>query len=108
MTASSNLNAQNLREVKLKTNNENVTLEQALKHIEQNTTFKFTFNRETIPLDKRVHFVEGETSLYALLYNLAKYYGLTFHRISRQIVVRKADETEKYNVTDEESNTIEG
>lgn len=85
-----------------------VTLGQTMKYIEENTIFTLSYNKETIPLDKRIQFTQGETSLYNLLYNLAKYYGLAFHRISRQIVVRKADETEKYNVTDEENNTIEG
>lgn len=104
----SHLIAQNLREVKIIMKSESITLESALKYIEQNTKFTFTYNKETLPLDKKVQPTGGETSLYEVLYNLAKYFELTFHRISNQIVIKKADGNEKKLVTDEENNTIEG
>lgn len=102
------LNAQNLHDIKLKTNSANITLEQALKYIEQNTKFNFTYNKELLPLEKIIQFKDSEESLYQVLYNVAKVCGLTFNRISNQIVVKKSNGKEQNLVIDSEDNSVVG
>lgn len=99
------LHAQSLQEVKLKMNLGNVTVDQTLRYIEQNTKFTFTYNRETLPLDKKIQLEVGEETLYQVLYNLAKSAGLYFHRIDNQIVIRKFGDDQNNLVNDEGNGT---
>lgn len=100
--------AQNLRDVNIKTDNSIVSLEQAIKFIELNTKFSFTYNKETLPLEAKVQLTLGEPPLYDLLYSFAESAGVTFHRISNQIVVKKIEGEEKFFVIDGENNVIQG
>ncbi len=95
------INAQNLDEIKIRTENSSLTIEQFFNYIEQNTPFKFSYNSESILLKKKIQLSNREESLYKILLWLGKLNEMTFQRIGNQIVVKKANKNETNFVADE-------
>jgi len=88
--ASQPLEDKSLKDVKIKITGVNVSFEQALQQIEEQTDFKFFYIKEDVPLNKKVKLDQEEESLYQILKGFAKEYSLAFNRINSQIVVKKA------------------
>lgn len=90
-----------LQDVKIKMSRENISLEQAFQLIEQQTDFKFFYVKEEVPLGEKIKINQQEKSLYQVLQDFAKVFGVAFSRINNQIVVKKADpvQFETYNVS---------
>ena len=90
-----------LQDVRIKMSGENVSLEQAFQLIEQQTNFKFFYIREEMPLGEKIKINQQEESLYHILQNFAKEFGLAFSRINNQIVVKKSEhvQPETYTVS---------
>jgi len=90
-----------LQDVIIKLNGENVSLEQAFRIIEQQTIFRFFYINEDVPLNEKVKLFHGEESLYQLLQNFAKLFGLAFSRINNQIVIKNTSnlQPEQYMVS---------
>jgi hypothetical protein len=90
-----------LEEVKIKLSRGDVSLEQAFRIIEQQSDFKFFYIKEDVPLNKSIKTQDQEETLYQLLQNFAKVFGLAFSRINNQIVVKKDDSIQSkiYNVS---------
>jgi TonB-dependent starch-binding outer membrane protein SusC len=100
ITSISGIKAQSIRDVKIKIDAANITLEQTLRLLEQKTDFNFSYNKDSLPLDKKVQLIDKEESLYNVLFSLAKNFGLTFNRIAGQIVVKKTIGNESFYVKD--------
>jgi hypothetical protein len=77
-------------DVRIKITNNDVSLEQLFRIIEQQTDFKFFFIKEDVPLKTKVKVLQEEESLEHILQSLAKEFGLSFSRINNQIVVKKS------------------
>jgi outer membrane receptor for ferrienterochelin and colicin len=90
----------NLQDVKVKIRRKDISFEQALQIIEQQTEFKFFYIKEDLPLNEKIKIHQEEESLYQILQDFAKEYALTFNRINNQIVVKKASavQPERYKV----------
>ena len=90
-----------LQDVIIKLNGENVSLEQAFQIIEQQTSFRFFYIKEDVPLNEKLKLYQGEESLYQILQGFANKFGLAFSRINNQIVVKKTTvvQFETYNVS---------
>jgi hypothetical protein len=78
------------QDVKVKIGGKDVSFEQALGLIEQQTDFKFFYIKEDLPLNEKIKIHQEEESLYQILQDFAKEYSLTFNKINNQIVVKKA------------------
>ena len=83
-------NGQDLKDVKVTINVRNITFEQALKQIEEETDFKFFYLKDEVPLKEPVTIDVTNEPLYNLLQGLAGQYGLVFQRINNQILIKKA------------------
>jgi hypothetical protein len=83
------------QDVKIKMHGEKSTLEQAFQIIEQQTSFRFFYIKEDVPLNTHIKARYQEESLNQILQNLAKEFGLSFSRVNNQIVVKK----KRYNST---------
>lgn len=99
---------QNLRDVKVKANAVNISLEDAFQMLEQKTNFKFNYIKDELPLNEKVTVMVEDESLYNILEVFAKDYGLTFSRINDQIVVKKSQGQTENLVTTVENGTIKG
>lgn len=90
-----------LEDVRIKLSSRNVTLEQAFQMIEQQTSFNFFYIKEDVPLNEKVKIHQEDVSLYQILHDFAKEFGLAFSRINNQIVVKKAEpvQPETYTVS---------
>ncbi|MGD0036101.1 MAG: TonB-dependent receptor, partial [Bacteroidota bacterium] len=90
-----------LQDVRVKISDDNITLEQAFQFIEQQTSFKFFYIKDDLPLGQKIKLEHGERSLYQILQGFAKEFGLAFSRIDNQIVVKKSDnaQPETYTVS---------
>src|SRR3989339_475952 len=99
---------QNLRDVKVKANAVDISLEQAFQMLEQKTSFKFNYIKEEIPLNEKVTVIVEDESLYNILEVFAKDYGLTFNRVNNQITVKKNQGQTENLITDVEGGTVKG
>ncbi len=109
LLASSPASAQSLKNIKINIKAVEVTLGEAFNIVENETGFTFSYFGDSIPLKEKLSIdVEGET-LYTLLENFAKDYGLVFNRINDQITVRKTEwkEEEKF-IPVEEKGSLRG
>jgi outer membrane receptor for ferrienterochelin and colicin len=93
LLASQSPEDKSLKDVKLKITGTNVSFEQALQQIEQQTDFKFFYIKEDVPLNEKVKLNQEEESLYQILQGFAREYGLEFSKINNQIVIKKAENT---------------
>jgi len=78
-----------LEDVKIKMSVGDISLEQALRLIEQQTDLKFFYIKEDVPLGEKIKINRQEGSLYQILQGFAKEFGLAFSRIDHQIVIKK-------------------
>jgi len=107
--ASSPIVGQSLNIIKVSINLEKVTLYEALKKIEDNTDFKFTYNKKEIPLEEEVSIYVNEGTLYQVLEELSRSLGLIFRRVNNQIVVKKIEKNSIITETlNKEHGTIKG
>lgn len=83
-----------LQDIKIKISEGDISLEQALQLIEQQTDFKFFYIKEDVPLNGKIKINQQEESLYQILQGFAKEFGLVFSRINNQIVVKKVEEVQ--------------
>jgi outer membrane receptor for ferrienterochelin and colicin len=91
LLASQSHEDKSLKDVKVKITGANVSFEQALQQIEQQTDFKFFYIKEDVPLNEKVKLNQGEESLYQILQGFAKEYGLTINQINNQIIIKKVE-----------------
>ena len=94
MLASQPPEDKDLQHVKVKITGIDISFEQALLQIEQQTDFKFFYIKEDVPLNEKVKLNQEEESLYQILHGFAKEYGLSFSKINNQIVIKKARESQ--------------
>ncbi|MGD8780167.1 MAG: TonB-dependent receptor [Ignavibacteria bacterium] len=87
---------QNLSSIRVTMNAANVSFEEALEIITEQTNFKFSYNKQEVPLNESVTIDVTDEPLYDLLKGLAGQYNLVFQRINNQIVIKKAN-FEEYN-----------
>lgn len=90
--AYTSVDAQNLKDVRVRMNAGNITLEQAFKMIERKTDFKFNYNNDQVNLNEMINLNLEDRSLYEILTALAKDYSLSFSRVNNQITVKKSNE----------------
>ena len=77
-----------------------VSLEQALKSIEQKSDFTFSYIKEELPLKERVTLIAENKPIQQIFEKLNKKYGLIFSQINNIIVVKSSAKLNKikYNV----------
>lgn len=92
LLASSSADGQSLRDITIKTDLNNITLEEAFKRIEDNSDFRFFYVKDEIPLKKEASIVTENKSLYEILENISMEFQLVFNRINNQITVKKQPE----------------
>jgi outer membrane receptor protein involved in Fe transport len=83
--------AQNLHEVTLSINSGYITLEKTFQVIEAKTGFHFNFIRNELPLNEKIDLNIYNSSLYEVLFRIAKEFNLIFSTINNQIIVKKSD-----------------
>jgi CarboxypepD_reg-like domain/TonB-dependent Receptor Plug Domain len=88
-----------LEDVKIKMVEGDISLEQAFQLIEQQTDFKFFYIKEEVPLGEIIRINQQEESLYHILQNFAKEFGLAFSRINNQIAVKKSNNVQSKTYT---------
>ncbi len=72
-----------------------VSLEQALKSIEQKSDFTFSYIKEELPLKERVTLIAENEPIQQILDKLNKKYGLIFSQINNIIVVKSSAKLNK-------------
>lgn len=108
LMASSPAEAQNLKDIRVKVNAVNVTLEQAFQILEQKTDFKFNYIKEELPLNQSATVIVEDESLYNILEVFARDYGITFNRVNNQITVKKREAGSAELITTAETGTVKG
>ena len=88
-----------LEDVKIKMVEGDISLKQAFQLIEQQTDFKFFYIKEEVPLSEKIRINQQEESLYQILQNFAKEFGLAFSRINNQIAVKKSNNVQSKTYT---------
>lgn len=86
---------QNLSQIKVTVNLNKVSFESALQHIEKQSSLKFFYVKDEIPVDEKVTIDVTNESLYDVLKTLASQYNLVFQRINSQIVIKKGTSYER-------------
>jgi hypothetical protein len=87
------------QDVKIRISGKDISFEQALQLIEQQTEYKFFYIKEDVPLNVKIKLHQDEESLNQILQDFAKEYGLMFSKINNQIVVKKAEIAEPRTYT---------
>lgn len=81
--------SQQLKDVKVKIELKNLGLQEVFQSLEENTDFKFGYDKKIILSDLKFNFTENEISLEDILLQIAEQAELKFKRINNQILVIK-------------------
>jgi outer membrane receptor protein involved in Fe transport len=108
LLASTPAEAQNPRDIKIKMNAFEVSLEKAFQMIEKSTNYKFLYNSKEIPVNQIVSVNFDNETVYKILEEFAQNYGLSFNIVNEQIVVKKNEKEEENIITTVETGSVKG
>lgn len=108
LLASTPTEAQNPREVKIKINAVNITLEKTFQLIEKNTNYRFLYNSKEIPLGETVGIDYDSESIYKILESLAQNFNLSFNVVNEQIIVKKSENDDTPSISTVETCSVKG
>ncbi|MEN7546946.1 TonB-dependent receptor [Rapidithrix thailandica] len=106
--ASHPVEGQKLKDIRVQVAQSTMSLAQALKTIESQTQFKFTYLSGELAMQKRISLVSQSQSLELILQSLSDQAQVNFTRINDQIVVKKYHKGKGQNAAVQEKRQVSG
>ena len=101
-------NAQTLKESKIDTKEQRLTLEAFFKYVEDKTPYEFIYAPQEFNLNQKVNLKAGEYDLHSLLESISEEHRLRFEKIKYSVIVTKSRANENPTVQEVKAKTIEG